>query len=135
MSYAASYKRVISDLYNSTSWLHSYCIINKIASQKISNKAYEICELGKCMDLYLVLELVNSKLEFLKDLKDINELRSNIVEFYAQEFYDDNKHKALEDLNTRMRGRTTKEFFSIGIFIGIIFSLMFTICLVDYIGN
>ena len=87
------------------------------------------------MDLFLSVELVNSKLEFFKELKDINELRSKIVEFYANEFYDGKTYKALEELNTRMRGRTTKEFFSIGIFIGIIFCLMFTILLVDYIGN
>lgn len=135
MSYAASYKRVISDLYNHTSWLHSYCVINKIASQKITNKAYEICELAKCMDLFLSLEEVNFKLEFLKDLHDINELRGKIVEFYANEFYDGNTTKALEELSSRMRGRTTKDYFSIGIYIGIIFCIMFSIALVDYVGK
>ena len=87
------------------------------------------------MDLFLSIELVNSKLEFFKELKDINELRSKIVEFYANEFYNGKTDLALEELHRRMSGRTTKEFFSIGIFIGIAIFLIFTILLVGFIGN
>lgn len=125
MSYAASYKRVISDLYNCTSWLHSYCIINKIALQKILKKALSIAEEIKCVEQFLDIEILNSNLEFFKDLEPIVELREKIVKCFAQEFTKQSEYKAKNELESRMIGNKTKESCCLGTYIGIVGSLMF----------
>ncbi len=74
MSYAASYKRVISDLYNSTAWLHTFCIINKIATQKIAKKAQNKSEEMKCIEIILDIESNNETLDYFGELNEIKNL-------------------------------------------------------------
>lgn len=135
MSYAASYKRVISDLYNSTSWLHSYCIINKIASQKISKKAQTLFEEIKCFEIIIDIEKSCTNLEFFGDLNAIAVLRKRIVEFYAREFTESNEINAKKELESRMRGNKTKESCCLGVYVGIISCMIFGLIVIDYFGK
>ena len=135
MSYAASYKRVISDLYNSTSWLHSYCIINKIATQKLLRKASNTLESIKAMEIYLELEAINDNLDYFGDLAPINDLRKKIVKFYANEFKHGNEANAKNELESRMRGNKTKESFCLGIYLGMIGCLIFSLILISFFGK
>ena len=45
-SYAVSWKRALSALYNQTSWLHSYHSVNSLAVLKIKKKAIKIFNLN-----------------------------------------------------------------------------------------
>lgn len=135
MSYAASYKRVISDLYNSTAWLHSYCVINRIATQKIAKKTQKVCEKMKCMEIILQLENNNQSLDYFGNLKEISILRKKIVEFYAKEFTKGNESQAKTALESRMRGNKTKESFCLGVYLGIIGCLIFAILVMIFLSK
>lgn len=135
MSYAASYKRVISDLYNHTAWLHSYCVINKIATQKIVKKAHDVCEQMKTMEIVIQLENNNKNLDYFGNLKEISILRKRIVEFYAKEFTKGNEHQAKNALESRMRGNKTKESFCLGVYLGIIACLIFALLILSFFSK
>jgi len=135
MSYAASYKRVISDLYNQTAWLHSYCVINRIATQRIDKKAQNVCEQMKCMETIIQLENNNQSLHYFGGLNEISVLKKRIVEFYAKEFLDENKSQAKKALESRMRGNKTKESFNLGVYLGIIGCLLFALLVLTFFGK
>jgi hypothetical protein len=135
MSYAASYKRVISDLYNSTAWLHSYCVINRIATEKIYKKAQKRSEQIKSMEIMLQLENNNQSLDYFGELKEISIFRKNIVEFYAKEFTYGNESEAKTALESRMRGNKTKESFRLGVYFGIIGCLFIALIILEFLSN
>lgn len=135
MSYAASYKRVISDLYNSTAWLHSYCVINRIATQKIAKKAQNVSEQMKCMEITLQLENNDQSLDYFGELKEISILRKKIVEFYAKEFNYGNESQAKTSLESRMRGNKTQESFCLGVYLGTIGCLMFALLVLMFLSK
>lgn len=135
MSYAASYKRVISDLYNSTAWLHSYCIINNIATQKVSKKAQSILEEMRCVEVMLELEVFCKDLHCFGDLDEISEFRKRIVQFYAQEFTESNISRAKKELESRMQGNKSKETFCLGIYSGIIGIIIVALFILDFLSN
>jgi len=135
MSYAASYKRVISDLYNSTAWLHSYCIINRIATQRIGKKVQNVAEQMKCMRIIVDLEDNNKGLDYFGELNEINLLRKEIMQFYAREFNNGNESNAKDALEARMRGNKTKESFCLGVYLGIIGCLFFAFLILMFFSK
>jgi hypothetical protein len=125
LGFAVSWKRALSQLYNYTSWLHGYCVINNVAAQKIIlkiNKTFELVGVSNLKEEY------NTKLKdykFVAETDRVIELRRQLQQFYAFEFTNGNAGKAKKDLEARMKGNRDKDVAFIAFNIGIMVSLVF----------
>lgn len=122
LGYAVSWKRAFSQLYNLTSWLHSYCTINFIACQKILKKfSKTLKEQGlENADEELNEELKN--LNFVSKLKDVIELRKKINVYYAETFTSSDQDQSEKELMDRMKGNRSKDRTLIAFNLGMIIS-------------
>lgn len=122
LGYAVSWKRAFSQLYNLTSWLHSYCTINFIACQKILKKfSKTLKEQGlENADEELNEELKN--LNFVSKLKDVIELRKKINVYYAETFTSFDQDQSENELMARMKGNRSKDRTLIAFNLGMIIS-------------
>jgi hypothetical protein len=125
-----SWRRAFSQLYSNVSWLHSYCTINFIASQKILKKLKKHFKLvPESNEIYhKLLELTKSKSFVIQD-HDIVNIRRDISVFYAEKFKDGDMNKALKELGERMTPISTKDLALIFFFTGMIFAFLLTFIL------
>jgi hypothetical protein len=130
LGYAVSWRRAFGQLYSNVSWLHSYCTINFIASQKILKKLKKQFKLvPESSEIYhKLLEFTKSKSFVVQDL-DIVNIRRDISVFYAEKFTDKDLNKALTDLGDRMTPISTKDLALIFFFSGMIFAFLLTFIL------
>ena len=129
MGYASSWKRALSNIYNLTSWLHSYYSINTIGLKKIIKSA------NKSISYYLSNSNISFQLEQIVNSSLINEkgtpivcLRKKIQLIYAKEFNKNNMKKAINELDTGLKSKRTKHTTLIAYYSGII-----STCLLMYI--
>ena len=129
LGYAVSWKRAISNLYNHTSWLHSYYSINSLALQKIQKKSKKIFKLLGINNIEKELIEADANFEFFKQLPNLVELRKKIKNIYAQELTFGNLSKASRELDARLMGGTRIKqtkliFFYLGVSIACVLFLI-----------
>ena len=129
LGYAVSWKRAISNLYNYTSWLHSYYSINSLALQKIQKKSKKIFKLLGIENIEKELTEADANFDFFKQLPNLVELRKKIKNIYAQELTFGNLSKASSELDARLMGGTRIKqtkliFFYLGISIACVLFLI-----------
>ena len=129
LGYAVSWKRAISNLYNHTSWLHSYYSINSLALQKIQKKSKKIFKLLGINNIEKELTEANANFDFFNQLPNLVELRKKIKNIYAQELTFGNLSKASSELDARLLGGTRIKqtkliFFYLGISIACVLFLI-----------
>ena len=108
-SYAVSWKRALSALYNQTSWLHSYHSINSLAVLKIKKKAIKIFNLNN-IKIDEDLENNSSEFQFFREaLNKLVDLRIRIKKLYSLRFNNGNEKEASKELDNRLHGQTKKE--------------------------
>ena len=131
MGYAVSWKRALSNLYNETSWLHSYHSINVLAVKKIRKKIEKIFKLLNIKGIANELNKAENEFPFFKDATDnLVLLRKNIKRLYASEFTNSDMNKASKELEHRLQGsgkikHTRLIYFYFGIIISCIIFLFF----------
>ena len=107
-SYAVSWKRALSALYNQTSWLHSYHSINSLAVLKIKKKAIKIFNLNN-IKIDEELEKNSSEFQFFRQsLNRLVDLRIRIKKLYSLRFNSGNEKEASKELENRLHGQTKK---------------------------
>ena len=129
LGYAVSWKRAISNLYNHTSWLHSYYSINSLALQKIQKKSKKIFKLLGINNIEKELNEADANFDFFKQLPNLVELRKKIKNIYAQELTFGSLSKATRELDARLMGGTRMKqtkliFFYLGISIACVLFLI-----------
>jgi hypothetical protein len=129
LGFAVSWKRAFSQLYNLTSWLHSYCTINFIACQKMLKKFKKTLKEQGIENADEELSEHLKSLNFISKLKDVIELRKKIKVFYADEFTLHNQDTAERELTDRMKGNRSKDRTLIAFNLGMIISNLLGIIL------
>jgi hypothetical protein len=127
LGYAVSWKRAFSQLYNITSWLHSYCTINFIACQKILKKMKKVMKEQAIEGADEEMNEFLKSMNFVVKLKNVIELRKNIKVFYADELTSGNQDRAEKELMERMKGNRSKDRTLIAFHLGMIISNLFAI--------
>ena len=134
LGYAVSWKRALSNLYNFTSWLHSYHSINLLAIKKIQKKTKKIFKLNNIEEIDEKLIEADQTFQLFTSLDKLVDLRKKIKKLYAKAFTKGNLNKATEELDTRLRGgsriKHTKLIF---FYIGIIISSLFFFILLSFV--
>lgn len=126
IGYAVSWKRVLSSLYNQTSWLHSYHSINSLAVLKMKKKAIKIFSLNN-IEIKEKFDNITSEFPFFKDsLNKLINLRVQIRKLYSKSFNGGDEKKAKTELDKRLHGETRKTkpqllFLYLGLLIAFIF--------------
>ena len=131
LGYAVSWKRALSNIYNITSWLHSYYSINILAMKKIQKKAKKIFLLNNIYEIENSLNEIDNSFDLNIYLSQLIDLRKKIKSIYSNELTEGNSKKALEELEQRLIGGSRIKhikliFFYIGV---IITSFLFFISL------
>ena len=126
LGYAVSWKRALSNLYNFTSWLHSYHSINILAIKKIQKKIKKIFKLNNIEEIDEKLNEADQSFQFFNSLNKLVDLRKKIKNLYAKALTKGNLNKANEELDARLRGgsrikHTKLIFFYMGIIISSFF--------------
>ena len=131
LGYAVSWKRALSNIYNITSWLHSYYSINILAIKKIEKKAKKLFLLNNIIEIENCLFEVNNNLNLNHNLSELISLRKKIKSIYSIQFFKGNLKKASEELEQRLIGTNRiKHLKLIYFYIGIIISsFLFFLCL------
>ena len=129
LGYAVSWKRAISNLYNHTSWLHSYYSINNLALQKIQKKAKKIFGLLNINNIEKELTEADSTFNFFNQLQNLVDLRKKIKNIYAQELTNGSIPKASNELDARLMGGTRMKqtkliYFYIGVILACVLFLI-----------
>jgi hypothetical protein len=133
LGYAVSWKRATSNLYNVTSWLHSYCTINSIAVQKIIQKYEEVFkQIGGDLTEIEIEELSKFS-DFNKKMSQVIDLRKKIKHLYADELCGGNIQLAKQELEERMQGDKSKHKSLIYFHLGMIVSSLVTIFMLTLI--
>jgi UPF0288 family protein (methanogenesis marker protein 3) len=125
LGYAVSWKRALSQLYNYTSWLHGYCVINYVAAQKVVlrlNKTFEIIHV-KGVSEECTKQLKDYK--YVTDIDRVIELRRQLQTLYSIEFTNGHVGKAKEELESRMKGNRSKDVAMISFHLGMMVCLVF----------
>lgn len=117
IGYAVSWKRALSQLYNSITWLYSYYSINTLGKEKILRKAIKRFK-GKAAELTSMIESINKDYSFDSSL--VEQLRITIRNFYAQLFFMSNNKKAVVELESRLTRSKTKHSTLISFYGGIV---------------
>ena len=104
LGYAVSWKRAMSNLYNHTSWLHSYFSINSLAIQKLQKKAKKLFHMNHILNIDLVLTETDAQFQFFQTINTLVDLRKQIKLVYSSELTDNNLNKATIELEQRMGG-------------------------------
>ena len=134
LGYAVSWKRALSNLYNFTSWLHSYHSINLLAIKKIQKKTKKIFKLNNIEEIEDELIKADNTFQIFNSLDKLVDLRKKIKVLYAKELTKGNLKKATEELDQRLRGgsriKHTKLIF---FYMGIILSSFFFFILLNNI--
>ena len=132
MGYASSWKRALSNIYNLTSWLHSYHSINTIGLKKIIKSAQ------KALEQYH--SHISSQLEQMMSSSLINEksitiagLRKKIQLIYAREFTKSNIKKAIGELDSGLKSKRTKHSTLIAYYLGVISTCFIIYLLVSFV--
>ena len=125
--YATSWKRVLSSLYNFTSWLHSYHNINILAIKKIQKKTKKIFDAIYLNNIDKELLDIDKKFKFFGMLPQIIELRKKVKHLYADEFFEGNIKEAQKELRIRLRGEKnlSNKFMTWFYYGSLIFSVLF----------
>lgn len=135
LGFAVSWKRAISHLYNTCSWLNSYMSINSIANQKITKKlerVFKECDIVSAKDeVQQITDFVNFSLKN----EQVAKISKNIKDFYAVELTSGNKNLAQKELDDRMKGTRIKDVITIAFYSGMIISLLFAMLLLWYISS
>ena len=87
LGYAVSWKRALSNIYNITSWLHSYYSINILAIKKIEKKAKKLFLLNNIIEIENCLFEVNNNLNLNHNLSELISLRKKIKSIYSIPFF------------------------------------------------
>ncbi len=129
LGYAVSWKRALSNLYNFTSWLHSYHSINLLAIKKIQKKTKKIFKLNNIEEIEDELIKADNTFQIFNSLDKLVDLRKKIKVLYAKELTKGNLKKATEELDQRLRGgsrikHTKLIFFYMGIILSSFFFFM-----------
>ena len=108
-SYAVSWKRALSTLYNQTSWLHSYHSVNSLAVLKIKKKAIKIFNLNN-IKIDEELDKNTSEFQIFQDSLDkLVDLRKGIKKLYSLRFTNGNEKEANKELENRLHGQAKKK--------------------------
>ena len=75
LGYAVSWKRALSNLYNFTSWLHSYYSINLLAIKKIQKKIKKIFKLNNIEEIEEKLNEADQTFQLFNSLSNLVDLR------------------------------------------------------------
>lgn len=127
IGYAVSWKRALSQLYNSITWLYSYYSINTLGKEKIFRKAIKRFQ-DEATEMTLMFESINKECSFESSL--IEKLRITVKDFYAKIFFMSNNKKAAVELESRLTRSKTKHSTLISFYGGIVLaSIIFFILL------
>ena len=125
-SYAVSWKRALSALYNQTSWLHSYHSVNSLAVLKIKKKAIKIFNLNN-IKIDEELDKNTSEFQIFQDSLDkLVDLRKGIKKLYSLRFTNGNEKEANKELENRLHGQAKKkksQFFCL--YLGLLIAFIF----------
>ena len=94
LGYAVSWKRALSNLYNFTSWLHSYHSINLLAIKKIKKKTKKIFKLNNIEEIDEKLIEADQTFQLFTSLDKLVDLRKKIKNLYAKALTKGNLNKA-----------------------------------------
>ena len=109
MGYAVSWKRSLSNLYNQTSWLHSYHSINNLAILKIKKKAIKVFGLYN-INITENLESVTPEFPFFSEsLNKLIDLRVKIKKLYSNKFNEGDIKEANKELEMNLHGKSKKK--------------------------
>ena len=138
LGYAVSYKRAISNLYNQTSWLHSFHSINSIAKEKLKKKANKFFKMNNMTLIKAELEKAEKEYKWCSKSQpqEVVLLRRKIKEAYEDEFTFGDKNKARNELEERMTGiGQVKHVRLIAFYAGVIVAALFFLFTINYVTN
>ena len=120
LGYAVSWKRAMSNLYNYTSWLHSFYSINSLAIQKIQKKAIKFFNFHLISSTEYKLKKEDEKFKLHALSSELIILRKKIKVLYSEELTNGNLSKATQELDQRLLGgsrikQTKLIFFYLGV--------------------
>ena len=120
LGYAVSWKRAMSNLYNYTSWLHSFYSINSLAIQKIQKKAIKFFNFHLISSTEKTLKKEDEKFKLQALSSELIILRKKIKVLYSEELTKGNLSKATFELDQRLLGgsrmkQTKLIFFYLGV--------------------
>jgi hypothetical protein len=125
LGYAVSWKRAFSQLFNLTSWLHGFCVINSLGRQKITKKYVKVfTRMGEEDPAREILE-INQEISFMLDVDRVIELRKQIKNFYADHLTSGNQNAATNELEARMKGLRTPDLALISFYLGLQIAMVF----------
>ena len=136
LGYAVSYKRAISNLYNQTSWLHSFHSINLIAKEKLKKKAIKFFNMNKITEIKDELEKAEKAFKWCSkgQPQEVVVLRRKIKEAYEEEFTFGDKNKARNELEERMTGiGQVKHVRLIAFYAGVIAAALCFLMVINYV--
>ena len=127
MGYAVSWKRSLSNLYNQTSWLHSYHSINKLAILKIKKKAIKVFGLYN-INITENLESVTPEFPFFSEsLNKLIDLRVKIKKLYSNKFNEGDIKEANKELEMNLHGKSNKKKpHLICLYLGLLIAFIFS---------
>lgn len=115
--------------------MHSYCVINCIANQKIIKKFDKIFKQFNVENSKALVYDFIKDLEFLNSTDDVIELRQNITKFYSISFANNNISNGAQQLEERMRGFRNKDKALVSFYLGILITLLFSYIIVNFLGS
>lgn len=148
--FSTSWKRAYGEIYNKSSWLHGFCVINKIALNKImkkfnktfskklpydtNNKQVEdfVKEVKK---FHKDLEKQASECKFYHQTDDVINLRVDVIQAYAENFFEGNNDKAKESLEQRLKGGLPKEMKLISFHLGMLVMMVLFLVAISYLPS
>ena len=134
LGYAVSWKRAMSNLYNHTSWLHSYYSINSLAIQKLQKKAKKLFHMNNMQNIDVVLAETDNEFEIFKVINTLVDLRKQIKMLYSSELTNNSLSQATMELEQRMGGGgKMKHTKLISFYCGIILCSIFFFILMNFI--
>lgn len=137
--FSTSWKRAYGEVYNKSSWLHGFCVINKIAMNKIIKKFLKtFCKklpydnenkqvskfIKEVKILHEELQSIVSKCKFFNETDEVVNLRVDVIQSYAENFFGGNNDLAKESLELRLKGGLPDELKLISFYIGMLLSMI-----------
>jgi hypothetical protein len=135
LGFAVSWKRALSQLYNTASWLNSYLTINNIANQKIIKKMERVFKNSDMPSGKEEIEEITKSFNFSDKNEQVIKVSKNIKEFYSEELTDKDKHRAKKELEERMKGNRSKDIVTIAFYSGMIISFLLSFFLLSQIPS
>ena len=135
LGFAVSWKRALSQLYNTASWLNSYLTINNIANQKILKKMERVFKNSDISSAKEETDEITRSFNFSDKNQQVIKVSKNIKEFYSEELTDKDKHRAKKELEERMKGNRSKDIVKIAFYCGMVISLLISFFLLSQIPS